>query len=396
MEQVKPGYKKTEVGVIPADWDFQILDKHSKRGSGHTPNKKNKEYYDGTIVWVSLADSDRLDKGLIETSSITISAKGIANSSAVLHPKGVVLISRDAGIGKSAVAGCPLCVSQHFITWQCNESTLHNWYLYYWLQANKSEFERIAIGSTIKTIGLPYFKKYRIVLPSYTEQKAIANALSDADALIANLEKLIAKKKAIKQGAMQQLLTPPHKGGKRLEGFSGEWKEVFFKDIMMLQKKTTHQSSHSINEGLYPFFTNSTTDIIEKYLNEFDFDTEAIIANTGGAAYFKYYNGKFANMADCLIITTSINTRFLYFVLKTNEAIVNNRYFTGSGIKHLDKSHFLNFRVFIPEILEQAAITAVLNELTAVVDSLESKMKKYLRIKQGMMQELLTGKTRLI
>ena len=185
--ELRSGYKQTEIGVYPDDWDYCLLDENSKRGSGHTPNKKIKEFYEGDIVWVSLADSNKLDNGKIISSSITISKKGIDNSSAVLHPKGVVLMSRDAGVGKSAIADCDLCVSQHFITWLCNEKTLHNWYLYYWLQYRKSEFERIAIGSTIKTIGLPYFKQYKLTLPKYSAQTAIATALSDTDALISSL-----------------------------------------------------------------------------------------------------------------------------------------------------------------------------------------------------------------
>ena len=141
---MKEGHKQTEVGVVPEEWDVDLLDLHSRRGSGHTPNKKLPKYYDGKIVWISLADSNRLDSGEISESTITVSKDGIANSSAVLHPKGIVLLSRDAGVGKSAVAGCDLAVSQHFITWQCNKPTLDNWFLYYWLQHEKREFERVA------------------------------------------------------------------------------------------------------------------------------------------------------------------------------------------------------------------------------------------------------------
>jgi type I restriction enzyme S subunit len=154
--EVKPGYKQTEVGVIPEDWGMPLLDSIAKRGSGHTPDKKHPEYWNGPIKWVSLRDSDALDKVFIEETAATITPGGIANSSAVLHPAGTVVLSRDAGVGKSAIMKTEMAVSQHFMAWQCG-ATLDNIYLYYWLQAAKPEFERIAMGNTIKTIGLPFF-----------------------------------------------------------------------------------------------------------------------------------------------------------------------------------------------------------------------------------------------
>ena len=100
---MKPGYKQTEVGVIPKNWDEVLLDKVAKRGSGHTPDKKYPEYWNGEIKWVSLADSSALDELYIEDTSAKITPQGIANSSAVLHPAGTVILSRDAGVGKSAI-----------------------------------------------------------------------------------------------------------------------------------------------------------------------------------------------------------------------------------------------------------------------------------------------------
>ena len=111
-----------------------------------------------------------------------------------------------------------MAVSQHFMAWRCGPE-LDNHYLYYWLQANKPEFERIANGSTIKTIGLAYFRDLKIPRPPIIEQCAIAGALSDVDALLGGLDRLIAKKRDLKQAAMQQLLT----GQTRLPGFHGEW-----------------------------------------------------------------------------------------------------------------------------------------------------------------------------
>lgn len=199
-------FKQTGIGTIPEKWDVQLLDTVAKRGSGHTPSKKVEEYYNGGIRWVSLADSNKLDKREISETKIEISQKGIENSSAYIHPKGTVLMSRDAGIGKSAVMAENMAVSQHFITWTCGES-LNNWYLYYFLQSQKSEFERIAMGSTIKTIGVGYFQKLKVPLPQLSEQEEIAEILSAVDEKIAVNKKLLAKQTELKKGLMQDLLS---------------------------------------------------------------------------------------------------------------------------------------------------------------------------------------------
>lgn len=186
-------------------WIERKLDSIAKRGSGHTPNKQMSEYYDGGINWVSLADSNKLDNGYIYDTKIQISQEGIQNSSAVLHPSGTVILSRDAGVGKSAVLYSPMAVSQHFMVWVCDESKLYNWYLYYVFQILKPVFEDIAVGSTIKTIGLPYFKELLIKFPSFKEQQKIASCLFSLDELIKAQAEKIQQLKNHKKGLMQGL-----------------------------------------------------------------------------------------------------------------------------------------------------------------------------------------------
>ena len=187
------------------EWEEEKLDDLAKRGTGHTPNKAAAEYYNGGIKWVSLADSKRLDNGLISETAIEISEEGIKNSSAVLHPAGSVILSRDAGVGKSAIISCPMAVSQHFIVWTCEPTILSNWFLYYYLQILKPIFERIATGSTIKTIGLPFFNTMRIIIPQLAEQQRIADCLSSLDARLAVQMQKLSALKTHKQGLLQQL-----------------------------------------------------------------------------------------------------------------------------------------------------------------------------------------------
>ena len=186
-------------------WTLEKIENLAKRGSGHTPSKSVPEYYGGGVKWVSLADSKRLDAGFISETETNISELGIKNSSAVLHPAGAVLISRDAGVGKSAVMAVPMAVSQHFIVWVCDNQKLCNWFLYYLLQLMKPIFERIATGSTIKTIGLPFFKELSIAVPSVSEQKRIADCLTSLDTLITTATQELETLKTHKKGLMQQL-----------------------------------------------------------------------------------------------------------------------------------------------------------------------------------------------
>jgi type I restriction enzyme S subunit len=173
-------FKQTDLGEVPERWEVVHLESVTQRGSGHTPSRSHPEYWDGNIKWVSLQDSKRLDKLYIDDTTAKITPLGIANSSATEHPAGTVVLSRDAGVGKSAITTDVMAVSQHFMAWVCGPR-LNNHYLYYWLQYMKPEFERIAVGNTIKTIGLPYFKSLRLALPPRDEQETIANALTAID-----------------------------------------------------------------------------------------------------------------------------------------------------------------------------------------------------------------------
>ncbi|MBN8420806.1 MAG: restriction endonuclease subunit S [Verrucomicrobia bacterium] len=188
-------------------WKRWLLDQFATRGSGHTPSKSHPEYYGGDIDWISLADSNRLDNGYIDKTKSKITDLGLKHSSAVLHPAGTVILSRDAGVGKSAVMKQPMAVSQHFIVWRPTSGISAGWFIYYWLQIMKPEFERIAIGSTIKTIGLPYFKKLEISAPTVLEQQKIADFLTAVDKRIQQLSQKKALLEDYKKGVMQQLFT---------------------------------------------------------------------------------------------------------------------------------------------------------------------------------------------
>lgn len=199
-------YKESPLGWIPREWEVCLLDEVAIRGSGHTPNKSVLGYWNGGIKWVSLADSDKLDQIFIWDTDKQISELGIANSSAVKHPSGTVILSRDAGVGKSAILGEQMAVSQHFMAWQCGKR-LNNVFLYYWLQSNKPQFESIAMGSTIKTIGLPFFKHLQIVVPPRREQDAAGEVMFATESDLKTNQSKLLKYRMLKSALMDDLLT---------------------------------------------------------------------------------------------------------------------------------------------------------------------------------------------
>jgi len=182
------------------------LDAVATRVSGHTPSKSHPEYWNGGIPWISLTDTAKLDKRYITHTAKQISEKGIQNSSAVLHPPGLVVLSRDANVGCSAITTKPMAVSQHFIGWICGDS-INNKFLYYLLQDRKPRFQAIAMGSTIPTIGLSFFRDLEIPVPSLKEQKKISDALNSVDMKVDYLENKVSTLKNMKQAIAADLLS---------------------------------------------------------------------------------------------------------------------------------------------------------------------------------------------
>ena len=408
--ELNPGYKQTDVGVIPDEWDVVLLDSVAKRGSGHTPDKKHPEYWNGDIKWVSLKDSDRLDALYIYDTAATITPAGIANSSATLHPAGTVVLSRDAGVGKSAITADVMAVSQHFIAWKCGPR-LVNRFLYYWLQAEKPEFERIASGNTIKTIGLPYFKKLKVPLPPFDEQQIVIAALSDVDALIGALERLIAKKRDVKQGAMQQLLT----GQIRLPGFSGAWQLKRMGQLAIIQRGASPRPIGSPiwfdEHSAVGWVRISDATASGMYLRETTQHLSPL-----GVQYSRPVSRGSLIMSICATVGRPIITQidacihdgfvafdnlridkyFLYYVLQSIEGEWSHHGQTGSQM-NLNTSLINRTEIRVPPTTEeQTNIAEILCDIDAEIAALEQRLLKTRDLKQGMMQELLTGKTRLI
>ena len=394
-EALRAGYKLTEVGVIPEDWEACQVRQKGEVVTGKAlafsapgrrrPYLRTKNVFDGRID---------IDDVLMMPMTDEQFAQFRIRSGDVLLNEGqsLELVGRCALYQEEYPEPCAMQNALLRFRAHAGVSEIFASYLFRHCQQS-GVFARIALQTTsVAHLGGSRFERLSLAWPTEAEQRAIATALSDVDALLAKLDALIAKKRDLKVASMQALLT----GQTRLQGFSGEWEVKRLESLVVRLSKTNRPAASGKNDGKYLFFTNSTKPC-EKYLDEIDFDTEAIIANTGGEAYFNYCNGGFAAMADCFVFESRVATKFLYFTLKFMERRINDKAFTGSGIKHLDKSFFLSMKIRIPSTnVEQSAIAAILSDMDTEIATLESRRDKTLALKQGMMQELLTGRIRLV
>ncbi len=333
-----------------------------------------------------------------------------------------VLVTKDGTIGKVALVKDvpkPTTLNSGVFVIRPVGNSYYPQYFYHILMSEhfRDFLGKLSAGSTISHLYQKDFIHYNFPAPpTMEEQKSIATALTDLDELITGLEKLISKKKDIKRGAMQQLLTPPHKGGKRLPGFSGEWVETNFGKYIFLQGGYAFSSSTFKKDGV-PILRISNIQAGCIDLNDIVFSndnsiTKQFIAHTGdvliamsGATTGKI--GVYQNLRQAYI-----NQRVGKFTIIENKADLNFiRHITQSlrfeseltkqiaqgAQPNISGKQIESFVLDFPEdIEEQQAIAQILSDMDTEITQLEAKKEKYQAIKQGMMQELLTGKIRLV
>ena len=255
-------------------------------------------------------------------------------------------------------------------------------------------------GGIQKFVALGTLRRLNIPLPSPAEQCAIAEALSDVDKLLGSLEKLIAKKRAIKQAVMQQLLT----GKTRLPGFSGAWDTKRLENIIDCLDHVRiplNETQRASMPGHYPYCgANGVLD----YVNDFVLDDDVILIAEDGGYFDEYVRRPIAyrmsgriwvnNHAHILKTKLGYNQGFLYFSLVHKNILP----YLASGTRaKLNKSEMNKIEVLLPlDNTEQEAIATVLSDMDAEIIMLERRRDKTRAIKQGMMQQLLTGRVRLV
>lgn len=440
---IQGGFKMTELGMIPSDWMVEPLANIANTASGGTPSRSNEAFYKGSIKWFTTTE---LKDCNLYDSVEHISKQAVECSSAKIFPKNTLLMAMyGATIGKLGLLKCDAATNQACCAIFPKKTDVL--YLYYFLLHNRENIIAMGCGAGQPNVSQEIVKKINIPIPpTIKEQQRIANALSDVDTLIANLEKLIAKKKNIKQGAMQQLLT----GKKRLPGFGLDERQKECHSERSAKREVEESSGYKMTElGMIPsdWEVKTVSDVADNFIgltyspeNVRDYGTLVLRSSNIQNDKIVYEDNVFVDMviperalahngdilvcvrngSKALIGKSAIldigNTRMAFgafmTVLRAKRGI-DNRYLLyawqsnmiqdqvqeslGATINQITNADFKRFYLLTPSsIEEQTAIANVLSDMDTEISALETKLAKYRKLKTGMMQQLLTGKIRLV
>ncbi|HOR23960.1 MAG TPA: restriction endonuclease subunit S [Opitutaceae bacterium] len=414
--EVKPGYKQTELGVIPEGWDIRKLPDLSWFQEG--PGLRNWQFtasgmkvinvtnlengvlnLDRTDRHISLAEFNRTYRHFaVEDADIVMASSGNSYSkTAIVRPQDLPLVMNTSVIRFRPAKGCD--------------------YGFLWALLNSPQFKQqidlMITGGAQPNFGPYHLNRICVPFPPLPEQRAIAEALSDVDGLLGGLDRLIAKKRDLKQAAMQQLLT----GQTRLAGFHCEWEVKRLGELADIRSGGTPSTTEPrFWDGDIPWCT--PTDITalngHKYLGE----TSRMITQQGLKASSaemipaqSIVMTSRATIGECAINTVPVSTNqgfknfvpfsttdvdFLYYLLSTQkQGFVS--LCGGSTFLEIGKTQLVAYVVRLPATkAEQTAIAEVLTAMDAELTALEQRREKTRALKQAMMQELLTGRTRLV
>lgn len=415
---VKQGYKQTEIGMVPVRWsvsDFGSKVKIYRGGSPRPIQDYLTQAQDG-INWIKIGDVREGDKYITSAEEKIIPA-GVARSRTV-HA-GDFILSNSMSFGRPYILNIDGCIHDGWLTIQKYEKTFSKNFLYYLLSSDSvyQQYISMAAGSSVKNLNKEKVSALVVAYPDIKEQERIADALSDIDSLIATLEKQIAKKKAIKQGVMQELLT----GKRRLPGFSGEWQDFNLMKNSKVKARIGWQGlkkSEYLDSGYALLVTGTDFDdgrvlwdrchYVARSRYEQDSNiqlqnNDILITKDGSLGKSALVQGltKPATLNSGIFVIRPMQNAydpiFVYHVLSSLVfKSFLDRLSAGSTIIHLYQKDISKFEFLLPPtVAEQEAIAEVLSEMDADIAILESKLAKYRQVKQGMMQQLLTGKIRL-
>jgi len=414
---MKPGYKQTEVGIIPEAWDVKTLDSLTTlltNGFVGTATTAYVESDDGVlyiqgynvqengfnfhgIKRVSKAFHARNKKSCLQTGDLLTIQTGNIGVTTVVPPE-------------LAGANCHALIISRL---RKQDSVAGYYCQYFNSERGRMAFKEIETGTTMKHLNGGDMKRLFLPSPPYEEQRAIASALSDMDALLDGLNRLIAKKRDLKQAAMQQLLT----GQTRLPGISGEWEVKRLDELADIRSGGTPSTNvPQFWDGNIPWCT--PTDITALNGHKYLSDTSRMITPNGlkssSAEMIPAYSivmTSRATIGECAINKVPVSTNqgfknfvpfettdveFLYYLLLMQKSGFISLC-GGSTFLEIGKTQLAVYQVQLPSTkTEQTAIAAILSDMDAELTVLEARRRKIGYLKQGMMQELLTGRTRLI
>ena len=392
MEEIKQGYKQTDIGVIPEDWDIRPIGEVLKvtTGNKNTQDKKDDGIYP---FFVRSQTVERINTYTFDGEGVLTAGDGVGTGKVFHYINGkfdyhqrVYLMHgfEDKVLGK-----------------------------YFFLFFSKYFYERInqlTAKSSVDSVRREMIADMLLPLPKKDEQTAIATALSDTDALIVTLDKKIAKKQQIKQGAMQQLLT----GKKRLPGFSGEWVEKALGECFtkIVGGGTPSRANPDYWNGNIPWatvkdFASFNVNATQEYITNVGLMNSSshlipkdtpITSTRMGLGKIMVYNVDVAINQDlkALFIKDDYDQNYIVHWFTFSSEIIE-ALGTGSTVKGIRLEQLRNINIFLPvDKYEQTAIAQILTDMDNDIAQLEKERDKYKELKAGMMQVLLTGKVRLV
>ena len=381
--------------------------------TGNTPSTQVNEYWNGEYCWIT--PSDLKDNKYYFKSDRQLTTRGL--SKARVLPPNTLLVTCIASIGKNGILTVNGACNQQINAIIPNKNFNID-YLYYLFNFNKNYMLANAGITATPLISKKEFEKFQFIAENdISVQEEISYCLSDMDLLIVNLKNLIKKKKFIKQGVMQELLT----GKKRLSGFNKEWEQVELGSLGEIYNGLTGKTKNDFGWGNSKYVTFLNV-LNNRKLNNKLFEK----VNINEVQNFIKYGDLFFNTSSEIPEEVALCSAFMD---KTNDNIAVNSfcfgfrlydlkrifplyivdYFRsndgrkkiiqiaqGSTRYNLSKEYFLKLLIPIPEYEEQKAISTIISDIDDEINFLEQELEKYKNIKQGMMEQLLTGKIRLI
>jgi len=416
---MKPGYKQTEVGVIPADWEVKSLGELGSIVRGGSPRPAgDSRYFGGSFIpWLTVASMTNIAEhqlNVTETAGF-LTEEGSKRSRTLV--RGTLIIANSgATLGVAKILGMDCCANDG-IAALVNQRTGDKGYVSHYINTcTKHLREVVATGNGQPNLNTALIREISIPFPPLPEQHAIATALSDVDALLGALERLLAKKRDLKQAVMQQLLT----GQTRLPGFHGDWAVKTLGDLInnCFSGATPRRDQPDFYKGDIRWITsgelnyNVINDTVEKITSEAVARTNLKVIPKG--TFLMAITGLEAagTRGSCGIVgEPSTTNQSCMAVFPTSELMAEYLFhyyvFRGDalalqycqGTKQQSYTAKLVRKLPIdipPTTAEQTAIAKVLSDMDAELASLEQRLTKTRTLKQGMMQELLTGRTRLL
>lgn len=405
--ELKPGYKMTEVGVIPEDWEVKPLGSILNKGrlGGNYANQD-------TETDLPLMKMGNIARGSFDLSKVQFITSGVIPEAMHRLAYGDVLFNTRNTldlVGKVAIWHDELPVAYYnsnLMRLEFNvEQVCSNEFANYALNTESAILRLRALATGTTSVAAIYTRdllKLKFVVPPLPEQRAIAQALSDVDALLTALNQMIAKKRNLKQAAMQQLLT----GKTRLPGFSGEWEVKKLGEVLKFQVGCSF-SSIFFNEKeqgirLVKNRDLKSEDQIFYYSGEYDpifqvSDGDVLVGMDGDFLPCRWCKGPalLNQRVGRIIPLEGLDREFaFYFLIGPLKEI--ERSTSSTTVKHLSHGDVEGIEKPLPLLIEQTAIAAILSDMDAELAALEARREKTRAVKQAMMQDLLTGKTRLV